>query len=430
MVGSGRFRGWLPPLTVLKKVDCQKQMNKEILDNLRKDRYNAWGERQPLVRNSRENGFSSSRFMSRNDLTKIEKSVLFFHDVTRCKGLELVGFSNVKMERPISLSSGIVLYPCFLQSTEGCNVDDPIVRASLRMSSEGRYVYDGWLPISEMTDEGIRRRICLLREVLGAFPLVSGGKFDWEPKYHASRANTETHYYSEKEIQTIETFANTIDGLTDDDRQALLRSIGWLAECMGLQNPESKFLFAVLAIESLCEYIESSDTESALHVFAQNKKTKAERRKERESCIHETLKSLLDVNPTKAVSEAYFNCVGGIKKKLHLHLTSIFPSDDEDVKAFFEKDKSEFSLYDLRHTIAHGSHDIISEEHRFRIDGNAHKVERFALRYIWQVLNKSLQFYNESSNVHASISADLGNAVISDRSMYRGPVDMGLLYVK
>ena len=187
----------------------------------------------------------------------------------------------------------------FLQSTVGCSMVDPIAKASLRMSKKGRYIYDGWLPIPEMTDKNIRKSVRVLREILGIFSLVSGGKFDWEPKYQLSRTNKETHYYSENEIKTIETFASTIDGLLSDDRQALLRSIGWLAESINLQNPESKFLFAVLAIESMCAYIEDSNSDSAFHIFAQNCKSKAERRAERDSCIQATLSTLLKKDQQK-----------------------------------------------------------------------------------------------------------------------------------
>jgi len=405
-------------------------MDDLVLKTARNNKLNNWGEREPIVCVDREKIHRAMAIKANPDLTAPEKSTLYVHEISGCKGLEFVGFSNAKIDRPIRLATGIIIYPCFMQTTEGHSFEDPIVGASFRMSQTGRYIYDGWLPINDMIDVEIRIRIRTLREVLGSFPLISGSKFYWEPKYQASNTTDNTHYFSEKEIKTIEGFAEAIDLAIPDDRKALLRSIGWLSECVRIENPESKFLFAVLAIESLCSYIEEAGADSSFHALAQDRRTKIERKTERENCIRQTLTNLLDADPTKAISTAYFECIGGIKKKLQTHLINIFGEEDDGIVAFFNKSDGGTSLYELRHTIAHGSHDILAEFDRNGVDRNVHKVEKLALRYIWYVLNHCLGFFNESSSIHAKISFDLNTGIISSRSMYHGPVDMGLLYVK
>lgn len=405
-------------------------MNNSLLDMERKQKFNNWGEREPIVCTNKSKIDKAMHVKMRQDLSNPEKSALFVNEITGCKGFEFVGFSNAKIERAILLPTGIILYPCFMQTTVGCSLKDPLIRASFRMLQTGQFVYDGWLPIQKMNDEDIRGRIRTLREVLGAFPLISGSKFDWYPKYQMSNSIPETHYFFEKEIKTIEKFTETIELSKYDDRIALLRSIGWLSECIRVENSESKFLFAVLAIESLCTYIENLGLDSSFHTLAQNKKSKAGRKNERKNCILQTLTEQIDKNPTKAITTAYFDCVVGIKKRLYNHLANIFGEKDEGLIAFFQKPEGGSSLYELRHSIAHGSHDILSEFDRNVIDKNIYKVEKLALRYIWHVLNHCLDFYNESSSIHASINFDLNMAVLSSRSMYKGPVDMGLLYVK
>ncbi len=329
-------------------------MDNTLIESERKQKFNNWGEREPIVCSAKDKIDKAMQVKVSQDLSNPEKSALFIHEISGCKGLEFVGFSNAKIERPIRLAMGVILYPCFMQSTEGCNLKDPLVQASIRMSQAGCYIYDGWLPIHEMKDEGIRERIRTLREVIGSFPLISGSKFDWQPKYQMSSTTPETHYFSEKEIKTIEGFAEIIDLSKYDDRIALLRSIGWLAECVRIENSESKFLFAVLAIESLCTYIEESGVDSSFYALAQNQQSKSERRKEREDCIRQTPKELLDESPTKAISTAYFDCIVGIKKRLYSHLANIFGEEDEGFVAFFQKPEGRPSLYELRHTIAHG----------------------------------------------------------------------------
>jgi len=405
-------------------------MDKSLLDSERKQKFNNWGEREPLVCTDENKTHKAMHVKMRQDLSYPEKSALFVYEISGCKGLEFVGFSNAKVECPIRLATGVILYPCFIPSTEGRSLDDPLVQVSYQMSNTGCYIYDGWLPIQEMNEESIRKRIRTLREVLGAFPLISGSKFDWQPKYRMVNTVPETHYFSEKEIKTIEGFAETIELAKRDDRIALLRSIGWLSECTRIENSESKFLFAVLAIESLSTYIEESGSDSSFHKLAQNKQSRSDRKKQRDNCIRQTLHRLLDENPTKAISTAYFDCVVGIKRRLYTHLANIFGEEDEGFIAFFQKPEGGTSLYELRHTIAHGSHDILSEFDRNGINNNIHKVERLALRYIWHVLNQCLSFYNESSSIHAKMSLNLSMGVLSSRTMYKGPVDMGLFYVK
>lgn len=74
-----------------------------------------------------------------------------------------------------------------------------------------------------------------------------------------------------------------------------MRSVSWVSRAQVAQDDCSKFLFAVLAIESLCKYIEQDAGEdSPLKHFAGPQKTRAERRAEREQGIKETISELLE----------------------------------------------------------------------------------------------------------------------------------------
>lgn len=87
-------------------------------------------------------------------------------------------------------------------------------------------------------------------------------------------------------------------------------------------------------------------------------------------------------------------------------------------------------LYGLRNKIAHGTHDLLSEEDRLEIGKNVSRIEKFATRYIWKILHEAFGFYNSSGEMKASFVVTMTNSARSSRPMYRGPVDMGLLYVK
>jgi len=405
-------------------------LNEQLLEELRNQKYNNWGEREPIVCANREKIMRATSLVISSELTSSQKSVIDLHALTGCKGLEFVAFSNVKIDFPISLPNEVYLYPCFLPSLNGASLKDVRMQASLRMTQTNRFVYDGWLPIDDIDNERISERVRDLRHALSVFAIVSSSKFDWEPKYKDITNNDLTHHYTKVEIGTIEDLANAFTSLSQNDKVALFRSIGWIAQSIRLDDEKAKFLFCVLAIESLCTYIEQeSDKDSCFAPLRRINLTKSERRTKRSDCIKATLDSILEDNPTKAVTEAYFDCVVGIKKRLKEHLLHVMGTDDEYVKLFFEGTDTSPSLYDLRHTIAHGTLDTISEDDLLIIRKNVLTIEKFALQYVWTVLHKSINVYKRSGGMKVSRSLRMDDAVISNRHMYNGPVDMGIRYM-
>ncbi|MQY78158.1 MAG: hypothetical protein GH151_03050, partial [Bacteroidetes bacterium] len=108
-----------------------------------------------------------------------------------------------------------------------------------------------------------------------------------------------------------------------------------------VSDEKAKFLFSILAIESLCSYIErEAEEDSDLVKLKCDILSKPERKKQRNSCINEIIENEFEQNPTKAISNAYFNCVVGIKKCLQNHLRGIFDDEDTGLKLFFESSDS------------------------------------------------------------------------------------------
>lgn len=398
-----------------------------VLSQVLNDRYNKWGEREPLI-----GIFDPQLFKLYNseNLSSNVKSYLYAHSITKAKGLEFVAFSKSKLSRPVRLPNDVILYPCFIE-TKGENLDDPLVQASIHMKKSGTYVYDGWLPISSQAIPEIERRLEDLRESLTSFALISGGSFIWEPKYRFLGNQTSSYFLEEDDLKTMEEFAKKLDNISPSDKHAILRSVSWISRAQVAEDDCSSFLFSVLAIESLCNYIEQeAEDNSSLKQFAGPAKTKAEQKEEREKGIKNTIEELIDINPTKAINDAYFMWVIPIKRRLNSHLKRVMGEDDEGVRLFFfgDKDSGTTALYDIRHLIAHGGMSNIKETDLLKVTKNVMKIELFALRYIWKILNNCLDLFNRSSPMKASMNMDLTNAILGKRTMYNGPVDMGIFY--
>lgn len=225
---------------------------------------------------------------------------------------------------------------------------------------------------------------------------------------------------------TLTNIFNELDGIEEQDRYAIFRSIAWLAEGLNASRSEVKFLLYILAIESLATYIEQDcKDDSALAKLRTEKGSKQERKRAREDCIKQRIENNGDINLTKLIQDTYFECVVGIKKRMSSHIYKLWGSDDADANLFIGNN---VSLYQLRHTIAHGGHHLLSSQDKAKIDENVHLAEKVAIRYVWTILHKSYSLYNDPNPINASIPMNLASGAISNRNMYAGPVDMDLLY--
>ncbi len=406
-------------------------MTIDYLNQSLKQRYNRWGMREPLIGNNQTHMKAVQSVMGEN-LSEYAKSYLFSNSITGAKGLEFVAFSKSKLSRPVQLPNDVILFPCFIE-TVGQNVQEPMVQASMHMEISGTYIYDGWLPIESTDKAEIDKRLEDLRESLASFALISGNSFNWEPKYYFARGKTSSYFLEDDDLGTLEDIAQKLAEIPFTDKQAILRSVSWISRAQVTQDDCSKFLFAVLAIESLCNYIEQDAGEdSPLKQFAGPAKTKSERREERETGIRKTLDELLESNPTKAIQEAYFTWVIPIKRMLRGHLKRVMGEADEGFKLFFSGNRETGmpALYDIRHLIAHGGMSNINESDLLQVANNVWNIEKFALRYVWRILNTCLDVFNRRSQMTASMKMDMMNSVLSNREMYKGPVEMAILYYK
>ena len=176
-------------------------------------------------------------------------------------------------------------------------------------------------------------------------------------------------------------------------------------------------------------YIEDeAPADSLLAQLRAERLAPSEKRRRCESCIDETLGEWLQRNKTRAITESYFNCVVGIKQRLKTHLERLFTPETEPVALLFEQQVEGKSLYDLRHTIAHGAADALSAGEMEGIHQRIWNVERIAAQYILSVFKKALGMQPLSEGITLRMAGLFQSAIVSSEQMYRGPTDMASLY--
>jgi hypothetical protein len=273
------------------------------------------------------------------------------------------------------------------------------------MERNSRYVYDGWVSISEWDEHSVREAVRNIDEALTIFCLYSSTSFDWKPKYSPRSVPLVYHFENDK-LKELEIIVKKLNSINNDDRIAIYRSLAWLSKGIQLNDPIVRFFFSILAIESLAMHIECdvSDESYFAELRIQNISNK-EKIKKREKCIDDILFEFRNGDRSEGIKKAYFNCVVGITQILKSHIKNIFTPDEKPYNLLFKQKIQNKSLYDLRHDIAHGATDVLSEVQRERIRQRVQETERLARRYILMILKKALniQFINPEITVSASL---------------------------
>ena len=303
---------------------------------------------------------------------------------TYSEGIEFVFLTNAQFSDVVTVEGGVWLVPCFtpMNLAKGISGDD----RQIGMSRRGYFVYDGWLANREWTKVRLERAVSVLDDLVHLFSLSGRWFAYWEPKYRFDKPPVEFYQPTPEDIRSLTKTIDTVNLLSPSDRAALRRSAAWMANALRAVSPVQRFLLLFISIESLATYIErGTDIDSPLLGFAGAKLSKTDRRRMREACIRDLLSLKLDAEPTHAVSEAYFDCVVGVRRTLEDHLTRVFGNRTVS-KVIFEDAVEGKTLWQLRNDIAHGSLNILSEAQLLFVTGQVSRLERIARSYLRQVL--------------------------------------------
>jgi len=356
------------------------EKNTIFLQGIAKQKYNLWGCVDTLHSNDQERMTRAMTYFQRSDLSTFEKAAFYYHEATGCKGLEFVAFSNIILKNSIQLPSGIILVPCFVDDSKLEEAPEQLKNLTEQMARNHRYVYDGWIPIDPWSEDNVRKAFRDIDEALSIFALRTRIFFEWEPKYRGTSSGRVNYYIGDSEFREMDGFIEKVESLNDDDRRALFRSLAWLSQSIRLTEPIARFLYSILAIESLVNYIERQASQES--AFSKLK---------------------------------YASGNDGFRKIFMEHIQQMISSDSELYELLFTKSSDRKPLYDIRHSIAHGHVDATREADRDAIKKRIWDAERSAREYIqtacWRALGIEL-FRNQvrgtfpMSHVAAIVSSE------------------------
>ena len=393
--------------------------------NIPHGKLNRWCERQGLYISDKVKMEQASKILRDRTLSINEQAILYIHDLFGCEGIEFVVFSSARFDKTVSFSGNITLVPCYLPNEKMKSWKDPLVRLTFTMMNYARFIYDGWVPITDWTIENVRNVIRDIDRIFSLFAAQERIWFTWEPKYFPSQLYPSSHEITDNHIQEINDLVQDVQTWKKEDKDAFYRSLAWLSQSLILSQPVARFFFGIISIESFATYIEKDATNDS--VFNGLKTTYPNTTQDKFECIEKMLGDLHSDNLIKAVEQAYFNCIIPITRMLKKHLKNIFTDEIEYYEIMFESDEDE-SLYELRHKIAHGGFDALNDIERQKIATRIWDVERTARKYFHNVLKIVL---GKSAFIHImtkSMSIPMVNAISSHEGMYKGPIHMAEFY--
>jgi len=387
-------------------------------------KYNKWCERRALVCNDQAIISKANLYLRKKNLSQKEKAALFLHELVNCQGLEFVVFSSAKFKKAVNLPGNIVLVPCFYPEVAGKSWNDRLVQLTIMMQEHARFVYDGWLPISDWNIEDLRESVNHLNRILTLFSNQERIWFMWEPKYIPHQLYPPSHLIEDNHLNEITDLNLIIQTWPDNDVSAYYRGLSWLSQSLILPQPAARFLFCIVSIESLVTYIEREATNDS--IFYSLKSSRPYTKEEREKCIEDTLNHHLINNPINAIQISYSKCVRSITKILQDHLKRVFINDPESYSLLFENEISGMTLYELRHKLAHGGIDMMDDVQREIISSRIWDIENITRKYYNAVLKMILDKPSFEQKMVKSISYPF--QIVSHEGMYKGPILMAEIY--
>ena len=398
-------------------------VNEQIPDG----RYSKWCEKRPLACADKEILNKAQLNFNKNDLTSIEQNIMFVHDLVGINGIEFVLFSSAKFLQRVDLPENITIVPCFLPKLAGTSMNNPIARATNSMMMQSRYIYDGWIPIENWNVENVRNAINDINKTFSLFSLQERISNSWEPKYLVNKKNSSPSQKIEEEhIDEVKNIYSTINSWSEKDAWAFFRSMGWLSQSLTLPLSPSRFLLCVVAIESLANYIEYSTKKDSIYSSVKTMTHLDDN--DRDECIEKIYNQYYKENKTKAVLISYSDCLRpSIKKMLVKHLNNIFLTNKDPINLLFSDKIEGKTLYDLRHLIAHGSFDSLSDYQKHMIQDRIWDIEDITRKYLVGVFNKITDHEPFTKQMIKTIIFPF--TVGSKEEQWRGPKHMALLYI-
>ncbi len=330
-------------------------------------RYNKLGEWKPIIYPGDADSLLREAFSQSED--RDVQGALFYIMSTGHRVIEFVVRTKIDMPSEwVNFSETLHLWKCPLP--EEAPYSDRDIR-----------IYDGWVKLDSIEPEDIRHMIALIGVAVNRMAFAFNSAADWRVKYRSGESNSGLATPSEQDMHVLDSLFR--DFPATDDAILLDAAIDWYTRGKSSQNVLTAFLCYYVAIESVAVAIADGKADFGL---GYRKGNKAERRQRRNTCIQEKHNQLYASDPARFVSEAYFECITGLKEKTRRVADMVFGKDHPYIKVLFEKEGESHSLSGIRSEVAHGGLALIDRDHERLVRKHIDEMARISKEFLTRII--------------------------------------------
>lgn len=247
-------------------------------------------------------------------------------------------------------------------------------------------IYDGTLELEGATTEDIKNGLDFIDISLHRIVFGLDTNLEWFIKYPNYDNNTSRMIQlNNDDMELLRKYLT--ENLKGKDSIIFDVAISWYINGNSSNNIFIKFLSYCIAIESLADNLLSGKMEISSKYGIDNSKYNVP---DISQCIQEKYDQLYNTDPKKFVEESYFECIGGIKKRLRKAMEIVFGLDHEYIKIFFDK-VDKYCMYDLRSKLAHGSFTILDSEHKKLIEKRLPDLKYIVYAFLFRLSTGTLK---------------------------------------
>lgn len=346
-------------------------------------RFNPWRHWMPLHHRGDPNFFSAVNLRALTLASHEIAAVYQYRELTGVHGIEFVVVAAFVDAAPFRRLEGeLWLVPCR-------NVLDAAF-SEATIQTPANYLYDGWLPLADASDDTILNGLRKIDEVVATMAHVHQCPCRWLVKY-AEYGNQRRHNarrLTDEDHDALLEQATKLESLPLPTRSAVARSMTWLDNSRQQARQSDRFLSLWLALESLL--LALYDDADGLGLPVQDSYaglTKNERKERRRTDIREVFATVAD--PIEATKRAYFECVGSVRRQTEAVLSALFGAENPVVIWPYSANEERASPAQIRADMVHRGMSGVEASRVTNLDRLSGELERIVQSAIERVLQRS-----------------------------------------
>lgn len=327
-------------------------------------KYNKLGEWKPIVYPG-ETKHIEERLQQESDNYDVQ-GVLFYIYTTCHHVIEFVVKSPVDLpiKSVLTIGNKFHIWKCPVDKTD----------------SEQSILYDGWLSLESIEPDYIEAALEYINLSVNRIGFIYDRPINWYLKYKRDIAGSGQAKVTKRDLKLFGKFLEVFP--KSEDSFYLDYSIDWHNHANISKNPFIRFLCYFIAIESLALAI--TEARANLNI-GYHKTNKAKRKEDRLKCISYYFDQLYSTDPTKFISESYFNCVVSLKERLKEITEILFGEEHAYIKLLFEK-RDGHSLSSIRSDLAHGKLSLLNRKHASLVRKRVPEIAEISKEFISRII--------------------------------------------